>query len=156
MGICDGRTVIINGAGSGLGRAYALTFAAEGANVVVNDIRRDAAAAVVAEIAAAGGRALADSGDIRTRDGAKGIVDSAVGEFSCRGLLVRRALDVQPISNLLQRCGIRGFPTGLQQPVVIAGHDDQAARGSLNVPETGIHHYGVGARRRRIGAVSAP
>ena len=43
MGICDGRTVIITGAGGGLGRAYALSFAAEGANVVVNDIRGEAA-----------------------------------------------------------------------------------------------------------------
>ena len=38
MGICDGRSVIITGAARGLGRAYALAFAAEGANVVVNDI----------------------------------------------------------------------------------------------------------------------
>ena len=53
MGICQQRTVIITGAGGGLGRAYALAFAAEGANVVVNDIRKDAADAVVAEIVAA-------------------------------------------------------------------------------------------------------
>ena len=61
MGICEGRTVIITGAGGGLGRAYALAFAAEGASVVVNDIRQAAAEAVVAEIAAAGGQAIANS-----------------------------------------------------------------------------------------------
>ena len=38
MGICDGRVVIITGAGRGLGRAHALAFAAEGAAVVVNDL----------------------------------------------------------------------------------------------------------------------
>ena len=38
MGICDGRVVVITGAGRGLGRAHALAFAAEGARVVVNDI----------------------------------------------------------------------------------------------------------------------
>ena len=38
MGICDGRVVIITGAGRGLGRAHALEFAAEGAAVVVNDL----------------------------------------------------------------------------------------------------------------------
>jgi NAD(P)-dependent dehydrogenase (short-subunit alcohol dehydrogenase family) len=38
MGICNGRAVIVTGAGRGLGRAHALAFAAEGAKVVVNDI----------------------------------------------------------------------------------------------------------------------
>jgi len=66
--MCEGRTVIITGAGGGLGRAYALAFAAEGANVVVNDIRREAADAVVAEIAAAGGKAIANADDITRID----------------------------------------------------------------------------------------
>ncbi len=91
MGICDGRTVIITGAGGGLGRAYALTFAAEGANVVVNDIRRDAAEAVVAEIVAAGGRGLADSGDITTVAGAQAIVDAALAAFGEVHVLVNNA-----------------------------------------------------------------
>ena len=38
MGICDGRVVIVTGAGRGLGRAHALAFAAEGARLVVNDL----------------------------------------------------------------------------------------------------------------------
>ncbi|AMN45578.1 short-chain dehydrogenase/reductase [Steroidobacter denitrificans] len=91
MGICDGRTVIITGAGGGLGRAYALAFAAEGASVVVNDIRRDAAEAVVAQIVAAGGRALADSGDITTFVGAQGIVDAALSAFGEVHVLVNNA-----------------------------------------------------------------
>lgn len=50
------RAVIITGAGGGLGRVYALYFAAEGASVVVNDLGRDAADNVVLEITKNGGK----------------------------------------------------------------------------------------------------
>ena len=40
MGSCDGRVVIVTGAGRGLGKAHALAYAAEGAHVVVNDLDR--------------------------------------------------------------------------------------------------------------------
>jgi NAD(P)-dependent dehydrogenase (short-subunit alcohol dehydrogenase family) len=100
MGICDGRTVIITGAARGLGRAYALAFGAEGAHVVVNDIGtslagdgRDTSAAdtVVAEIKAAGGKALANYEDITDWDGAKRIVDAAVAEFGDLHVVVNNA-----------------------------------------------------------------
>lgn len=91
MGICDKRTVIITGAGGGLGRAYALAFAAEGANVVVNDIRQDAAEAVAAEVRAAGAQALANSGDICSIAGAQTIVDAAVAAFGEVHILVNNA-----------------------------------------------------------------
>jgi NAD(P)-dependent dehydrogenase (short-subunit alcohol dehydrogenase family) len=78
MGICDGRTVIVTGAGGGLGRAYALALAAEGASVVVNDVRADAAAAVVNQI---GAQALANGDDITSTHGAQRIVDAAVARF---------------------------------------------------------------------------
>lgn len=100
MGICDNRTVIITGAAGGLGRAYALAFAAEGANVVVNDIGtslagegRDtsAADAVVAQIIAAGGKAVANYEDITDWDAAKRIVDAAVGAFGGLHVIVNNA-----------------------------------------------------------------
>jgi NAD(P)-dependent dehydrogenase (short-subunit alcohol dehydrogenase family) len=62
MGICNQRTVVITGAGGGLGRAYALAFAQEGANVVVNDIRAEAAQAVAEEVRAAGGQGAGQHG----------------------------------------------------------------------------------------------
>lgn len=91
MGICEGRTVIITGAGGGLGRAYALAFAAEGANVVVNDIRQAAADAVAAEIAAAGGQAIANSDDITRIDSAQRIVDAAVAAYGEVHVVVNNA-----------------------------------------------------------------
>ena len=98
--ICDGRTVIVTGAARGLGRAYALAFAAEGANVVVNDIGtslggegRDtsAADAAVAEIAAAGGRAVANYEDITDWDAARRIVEAAVANFGDLHVVVNNA-----------------------------------------------------------------
>ena len=100
MGICNNRTVIITGAARGLGRAYALAFAAEGANVVVNDIGtslngegRDTSAAdgVVAEIVAAGGKAIANYEDITDWDAAKRIVDAAVSAFGDLHVVVNNA-----------------------------------------------------------------
>lgn len=100
MGICDSRTVIVTGAARGLGRAYALGFAAEGANVVVNDIGtslggegRDTSAAddVVAEIVAAGGNAVANYEDITDWEAAKRIVDAAVAAFGGLHVVVNNA-----------------------------------------------------------------
>jgi NAD(P)-dependent dehydrogenase (short-subunit alcohol dehydrogenase family) len=91
MPICNQRTVIITGAGGGLGRAYALAFAAEGANVVVNDIRLEAAEAVAAEAVAAGGRAIANQGDITTMAGAQSIADAAVAPYGEVHVLVNNA-----------------------------------------------------------------
>ncbi len=91
MAICAGRTVIITGAGGGLGRAYALAFAAEGANVVVNDIRQAAAEDVAGEIRAAGGAAIANADDITTLATAQRIVDAALAAFGEVHVLVNNA-----------------------------------------------------------------
>ncbi|WP_197274515.1 SDR family oxidoreductase [Novosphingobium sp. AAP83] len=100
MGLCDNRTVIITGAAGGLGRAYALAFGAQGANVVVNDIGtslggegRDtsAADAVVAEIVAAGGKAIANYEDITDWDAAGRIVEAALAAFGDLHVIVNNA-----------------------------------------------------------------
>lgn len=77
----EGRSVIVTGAGSGLGRAAALRFAAEGASVVVADLLADRAEHVAAEAIAAGGVAVAQTVDIADEDAVAAMVDRAVAEF---------------------------------------------------------------------------
>lgn len=80
-GICEGRVAIITGAGGGLGAAHARVFAAEGANVIVNDINVEAAQAVVDEINAAGGRAVVNSSDITNYADSENAVKQALDTF---------------------------------------------------------------------------
>ena len=100
MGICDGRVVIVTGAARGLGRAHALTFAAEGARVVVNDLgveldgtsaRSEPAEEVVEEIRAAGGEAIANGDDIADWDGAARLVRTATETFGDLHVVVNNA-----------------------------------------------------------------
>ena len=99
-GICDGRVVIITGAGGGIGREHALAFAREGAKVVVNDIggARDGSGSdagpaqqVVDEIKALGGEAVANTDDISSWEGAERIVTQAVETFGTLHVLVNNA-----------------------------------------------------------------
>jgi NAD(P)-dependent dehydrogenase (short-subunit alcohol dehydrogenase family) len=99
-GICEGRVVIVTGAGRGLGRSYTLAFARRGANVVVNDLGttlsgegRDTATAqtVVDEIRAGGGQAVANGDDVSEWDSAKRIVDAAVENFGGLDVVVNNA-----------------------------------------------------------------
>lgn len=90
-GICNGRVVIITGAGGGLGRAHALTFAAEGASVIVNDINREAAQKVVDEIVAQGGKAIVNTSDITNYADSENAVKQAVETFGDLHAVVNNA-----------------------------------------------------------------
>ena len=89
--ICDGRVAIITGAGGGLGRAYALELASQGASVVVNDINHEAADNTVNDIQSAGGQAVANNSDITSYDDAFNIVKLALGEFGGLHAVVNNA-----------------------------------------------------------------
>ena len=99
-GICEGRIVIVTGAGRGIGRAHALAFADEGARVVVNDlgVARDGTGAsegpaqdVVDEIRARGGEAIANTDDIADWAGAQRLIRSAIDTFGRLDVLVNNA-----------------------------------------------------------------
>jgi NAD(P)-dependent dehydrogenase (short-subunit alcohol dehydrogenase family) len=98
--LCEGRVVIVTGAGRGIGREEALEFAREGARVVVNDVgvSRDGtgedatpAQEVVDEIKALGGEAAANYDDISDFDGAKKLVAQAIDTFGTLDVLVNNA-----------------------------------------------------------------
>lgn len=98
--ICRDRVVIITGAGRGLGRAHALAFAAAGAKVVVNDTGTSGsgvgqsagpAADVVAEIAAAGGSALASTHDITDWEACGALLAETLKHFGGLDVVVNNA-----------------------------------------------------------------
>jgi NAD(P)-dependent dehydrogenase (short-subunit alcohol dehydrogenase family) len=93
------KVVIVTGAGAGLGKSHAIEFANRGAKVVVNDLggsgdgtgSGDAADAVVDEIKAAGGEAIANKASVSDKAGAQSIVDDAVAAFGTVDILVNNA-----------------------------------------------------------------
>jgi len=96
----DGRVAIITGAGGGLGRGYALYLAARGAKVVVNDLGGGAdgagsgtraADAVVGEIRAAGGEAIANYDSVATAQGGAAIVQTALDAFGTVDIVINNA-----------------------------------------------------------------
>ncbi len=85
-----GKVAVVTGAGGGLGRAEALALAAAGAEVVVNDVS-EAADAVVGEIEAAGGKAVAVRGDISADEVADGLLSTALDRFGGLHVVVNNA-----------------------------------------------------------------
>ncbi|MGH8988033.1 MAG: SDR family oxidoreductase [Acidimicrobiales bacterium] len=100
MGLCDGRVVIVTGAGRGIGRGHALEFARQGAKVVVNDLgvhvdgtgsSDGPAGEVVDEIRASGGEAVANGENVADWEGAERLVQAAQEAFGDLHVLVNNA-----------------------------------------------------------------
>ncbi|KAJ7170611.1 peroxisomal hydratase-dehydrogenase-epimerase [Mycena crocata] len=84
----DGKTVVITGAGAGLGRAYALMYGKLGANVVVNDVSEKGANSVVDEVVKAGGKATAA---LCSAEDGETIVKTALEKFGGVHVLIANA-----------------------------------------------------------------
>jgi NAD(P)-dependent dehydrogenase (short-subunit alcohol dehydrogenase family) len=107
MGRLDGRVAVITGAGSGLGREYAIAFAQHGASVIVNDFdasvdgereKSNSADRVVNEIISRGGKSVANTASVADWDGAKSIIDTAVQHFGRLDIVVNNAGNNRPSS----------------------------------------------------------
>jgi NAD(P)-dependent dehydrogenase (short-subunit alcohol dehydrogenase family) len=99
-GVCEGRVVVVTGGARGIGRGHALEFARQGAKVVVNDLggavdgtgaSAEPAKAVVEEIRAMGGEAVANVEDVSDWTGAQRLIDAAVDTFGGLDVLVNNA-----------------------------------------------------------------
>src|SRR5579883_2515041 len=99
-GLVEGKTVIITGAGRGIGREHALEFARQGANVVVNDLGAELdgtgsstgpAGEVVDAIRAMGRKAIANGEDISDWEGSQRMLKAALDEFGEVDVLVNNA-----------------------------------------------------------------
>ena len=91
MGKLDGKIALITGAGSGIGRATALVFAAEGAKVAVVDRAEDHALAVAAEIGQSGGEAVTVRADVSKAADTERMVAETIGRFGRLDILYNNA-----------------------------------------------------------------
>ena len=131
----DGKVAIVTGSGRNLGREYALLLAARGARIVVNDLgvgisdtdghvdapAQNPAHAVVDEIRAAGGEAIANTDTVATAEGGNAIVQSALDAFGAVDVVVNNAGQVR-------MAPFATFPDDLIDAVI-----DTQLRGVLNV-----------------------
>ena len=117
-GKLTGRRAVITGGDSGIGRAVAIAYAREGADVLIVHLpeEQDDADATVALVEAAGRRGISVPGDLREEEFCRGVVDRAVQEFGGLDLLVNNAayqMSVEGIEDLTTEQLLRTFTTNV-------------------------------------------
>lgn len=149
----DGLSVVVTGAGRGIGREYALLLAARGAQVAVVDLGAnvdgsgvdgdDPAATVVAEITAAGGRAVAIRDDVSTEEGAARIIAATVEAFG-------------RVEAVINNAGILNVAAFDQvTPAEYQRHIDVHYLGSLWMARAAWPHLKESGRGRIVNSISA-
>ncbi len=107
MRLLDGKVAVVTGAGSGLGREYAIAFAQHGASIVVNDfgasvdgerMQSNSADQVVDEIISRGGKAVTNTASVADWDGAKSMIDAAIEHFGRLDIVINNAGNNRPSS----------------------------------------------------------
>ncbi len=144
MSKLTGKVAIVTGASKGIGAAIALSLAAEGASVVVNYASSKAGAdAVVAKIAAAGGKAVAVQGDVSKQADAQGMVDAAINKFGRLDVLVNNSgvYEFAPLEAITEESFHRQFNINVL--------------GLLLTTQAAAKHLGEGASIINIGSVVA-
>jgi NAD(P)-dependent dehydrogenase (short-subunit alcohol dehydrogenase family) len=87
----DGQVAIVTGAGSGLGRCYAVELAARGASVICNDVVESAASETARDIVQRGGAAVAEASSVSTPKGGQAMVAAAIEEFGSIDIVINNA-----------------------------------------------------------------
>src|SRR5215204_2779031 len=148
----DGKVAIVTGAGGGLGRSHALELARRGALVVVNDLGGSvdgtgggttAAQAVVDEIKAAGGEAVANYDSVATPEGGKAIVQSALDSFGGVHIIVNNA-------GILRDASFKNMDRDKLEPVL-----DVHLKGSFYVTQPAWEHFRAQNYGRIVNTSSA-
>ncbi|MFL5012081.1 SDR family oxidoreductase [Rhizobium sp.] len=146
MTLLNGKIAIITGASSGIGCAAAKLFAREGAKLVVTGRRQDALNAVIAEIEAEGGQAVAISGDVRDEALQARLVETAVSRFGGLDIAFNNAGvigEMGPVTGLSLEAWRETIETNLTAAFLGAKHQAAAmgARGgSLIFTSTFVGH----------------
>ena len=141
MNKLKGKVAVVTGASKGIGAGIAKAFAAEGASVVVNYASSKAGAdKVVADIIAAGGKAVAVGGDVSKAAEAQGIIDAAIKNYDRLDILVNNSgvYEFAPIESITEEAFHKTFNINVL--------------GAILTTQAAVKHLGEGASIINIGS----